>query len=206
MRQQPPRRLHVPNIRAIHGTFTTIYAIVAGFFLAAPIIFINYELIFESGLLGFLILTTGLMFAATIWANELCVCHGEYYILNRFLIAIIFCCGFGLIFNFYYTYNVINVLSMCDATSSSSSMHMMAIPPTTTNAEKDDQFQVDRVAKICRNEQGFGIFLAVTLILIDILFLLTIAVYAWLKSWHNCLCVNRAVHTPACTLSRVIHQ
>lgn len=197
-----PRRLNAPNIRAIHGTFTTIYAVVAGFFLAAPIIFINYELIFQSGLLGFLILVSGLMFAATIWANELCLCHGEYYILNRFLIAILFCCAAGFIFNFYYTYNVINILSMCSAEDTSSSrLHIMVVL-----SEKDDQFQLDRVAKICRNEQGFGIFLAVTLILIEILFLLTIAVYAWLKSWHNCLCVNRVVHTPVCMLSRVIHQ
>lgn len=206
MRQQAPRRLNAPNIRAIHGTFTTIYAVVAGFFLAAPIIFINYELIFQSGLLGFLILTSAMMFAATIWANELCVCHGEYYLLNRFLIAILFSCAAGIIFNFYYTYNVINILSMCGGgdETTTSSLHKMSVP--TTNQEKDDQFQLDRVAKICRNEQGFGIFLAVTLILIEILFLLTICVYAWLRSWHTCLCTNRVLHTPICFLSRGLYQ
>lgn len=205
MRPVAPRRLNPPNIRAIHGTFTTIYAILAGFFLAAPIIFVNYELIFQSGLLGFLILTAGFMFAATIWAKELCVCHGEYYILNRFIIAIIFCCVGGFIFNFYYMYNVIDILSMCGTINDNegTSFHLMAV---TTSSEKDDQFQVDRNAKICRNEQGFGMFLAVTLILVQILFLLTVAVYMWLKSWANCLCPTRVLHTPTCVLTRVIHQ
>ena len=207
MRPPPNSALRrgAPNIRRVHASFTAIYAILAGFFLVAPIIFINYELIFQSGLLGFFILTAGWMLAATIWGKELCFCHGEFYILERFLISIIACSVFGFVFTFYYLYNVANILSMCDQfdTTTHISSTVVHVATILTNAEKDDQFQIDRAAKICRNEQGFGIFLLVILILVEILFLLTIAVYAWLKSWTNCLCLPRTPHTSTCSLSNV---
>lgn len=190
-------RRGAPNIRRIHATFTAIYAILAGFFLVAPILFINYELIFQSGLLGFFILTAGWMLSATIWGKELCFCHGEFYLLNRFFFSIFTCSALGFLFTLYYVYNVANILSMCDQPDT---ITTTCILPNATNAEKDAQFEVDRAAKICRNEQGFGVFLLVTLIIVEILYLITIVVYAWIKSWTSCLCLPRTPHTSTCPI------
>lgn len=270
--------------------------------------------------MGFLIAVAVLMLSCVIVGKELCACHGEFYVTNRHIWSIMFCCGAAAICTFYYIYNVANILSRCPqfevdsgaALSIMQATHMTlslsykspvdgmlrrqslsikydteekclvrehaatadaaaaadlkiesykyeasrlrykerhrewlqnmkqqekeeedddllkfymlqneiemlleeasrpydagsgysqknVIPLHTTTVEEDEQFQEDRAAKICRNEQGFGIFLLVLLIICEILYVTTIAVYAWLKSWMPSICPARPRHTPVCT-------
>ncbi len=189
-----------PNIRGIHATFTGIYLILSGFWLAAPIIFIYYESIFLSGLLGWLLIVGAFMVSANLWGKEFCVCTGEYYLLNRFFISIIACCFFGFATTVYYIFDLVNILTMCPDLNANVTVSISSAIRIAT-VDQDQQFQLDRAAKICRNEYGFALFLVVLLILIEVLYLITIGVYAWLKSWTNCLCQPRPVHTPACILN-----
>ena len=309
-------RHNAPNIRWIHASFTGIYVLFAAFFLIAPIVFINYEIIFQSGLLGFLIGIAFLMLSCVMVGKEICLARGQFFILHRHLIAIIFCAVAAAIFTFFYIWNVANILSMCSQFDANMSATMASqteirisyttpfhgilrrqslrlrydaeekrlirsqsgapeipeslktesfryetrrmqyketyrrllqtlktieevermgmeasiadeqemqfymlqneivmlmeeqsrryeemssyaiksvVPLHTTSIEEDEQFQEDRAAKICRNEQGFGIFLLVILILAEILYILTIAVYAWIKSWTNCICLSLSI-------------
>ena len=316
MRRTPPDvatlRRNAPNIRRIHSTFTAIFAILSAFFIALPVIWVNYELSFQSGLLMFFIIITALMLSCVMWGKELCLCRGEFAILTRHIVSILFCCLAGAFFTFFYIWNVANILSMCpqfvvntsvtldEQTEIGISLSYLApdrgimkhqslhirynqaqqclvrdqtdepeepeeltietfrydkremqyrekhrkwleaitertriqeeggekteelqfymlqqeikmlldekakfqekssgfttqntIPMHITSLEEDQQFQVDRAAKICRNEKGFGIFLLVILIIAEILYLITFIVYLWLWSWLSCLCAPK---------------
>jgi hypothetical protein len=312
----PPRR-RLPNIRRLHGTFTAIYTIVAAFLLGAQIFFINYEVVFQVGLLSFWIGTAFLMLSCVIIGKELlraAGCVNLFTIAYAHTISIIFCCVACIIFSFFYLWNLIQILSMCDDFQSHHNMsHMMQTqidvlvsykapfhsiirqqalllkytmkpeqqedgptdalpmapgPPSTRHVEprilrqkpqhpysvnqtflrhllreqpqqqqdtsyideevamgfslldhevdnlirqesqrieaknsfpvrtdrpiyttthhEDLMFQELRARKICRNEQGFAIFWIIFIILTDLMNLITIGVYCWLRTFYRC--------------------
>lgn len=310
-----------PHVYGIHKTFTAIYVILAAAFLIAPIVLIRYELIFQSGLLGFFIGIAFLMLSATICSKELCRCHGEFYIIDAHVISIIFCCCCAAFCTAYYIDNVATILSMCPQFDVNSDVSLESqtelnitvsymapergmlrrqslnlkynteekclvrnhqnmpgeetlgslniesfryeaarlrylekhrewlrtlntedeeettktdelqfymlrneirmlieetarpyegangfstrsvVPLQTTSLQQDEQFELDRAAKICRNEKGLAVFLLGILIFCEILYAVTIGVYAWLGSWTTTLCPVRVQHLPTCNQS-----
>jgi hypothetical protein len=290
-----PTGRSVYNVRGIHSLFTAIYTILGAFFLGAPIIFINYEVIFQSGLMGFFIVVGALMISIVMIGKELCRQLGEFAVLRRHTITIAAAALFSILFSFWWLWNIINILSMCDdfaapntTGSGGASVQLLVYytapyegimrqqvltrkygydekhglleaqqvsnatnrrlrqtqsyrytaqrarlhaqrreilralsqeneqeshfslleneiimlfeeekrevdertsysvksvtPIHVTTAEEDAQFQELRARKICRNEQGFAIFLAILIIITMILNLITIGVYTWLRT------------------------
>lgn len=102
-----------PNVKDILTTFATIYTILGMVFIFGPLAFIRYEIIFQSGLMGYLLVIMTILLSCRIVAKELCVCHGEYYILNRHMTGIIWGCLFAAFFTAFYIWNVSTVLMMC---------------------------------------------------------------------------------------------
>lgn len=175
------------NIKAVHSTFTAIYVILAAFILSAPVWFINYELIFESGLLGFTVGIAFLLVSITIVGKELCHTRGEFVILGRHVILINFAAFASMVYiGLWYLWNTINTLRQCSEIQVNmtdpfvSALRVASATVHTTSLSEDQDFQALRVAKICRNEQGFGIFLLVLLVIIMVINLVTIIVYSWL--------------------------
>lgn len=182
-----------PNFKYIHCTFTLFYTLITVFFLIAPIVCINYEIIFQSGLAGYTILLTGIMLSATMIGNETIMTRGIFYIYSIHLFSIIFL-SFASAFSLsYYIWNDANILLSCsDQPHRNESVSLQSITSNeraihSTILAEDQEFQVARAAKICRNEQGFATLLLVLIIITIILNIITILTYAWIKSWMRCL-------------------
>ena len=203
MRLQPVKPFRPKaNVRGVHATFTALYLLFGAFFLGAPILFINYEIIFQSGLFGFSLGIGFMMFSITLIGKEICYTRGEFHILARHIWAIVFCAAASIFTLAYYLWNVLNILLLCptphkpDVNSTAvfggeslksahyqSLMLIASLDKATdvTSLTEDQAFQLARAAKICRNERGFAMVLLIIIIVTIILNLITIFVYLWLK-------------------------
>lgn len=111
------------NIRPLHRLLATIYSVIAIFWLGAPIICINYESIFQSGLIGFFLGATFLFLSATIVSKE-AIRNGtrrDFMLTYRHAIGIILCAGAAIFFSSFYISNLTQTLSKCDSFLSDSS-------------------------------------------------------------------------------------
>lgn len=267
---QSQKRYRQYNTRALHNTFTTIYALIAVFWLGAPVFFVNYEVVFQSGLMGFFIGTAFLMLSATIVGKEAIRNRTSHHFMltYRHSIGIIFCAAAALALSLFYLWNIAHTLTMCDSfltnatepvtaadldssvellvsyranqrlrvlratyneegtlllgtKKRSASSNATSPPPSytslqqevktlivkheqrysykkqmatmatmeamnegieTTSRAEDVLFQELRARKICRNEQGFAIAIAILIIVMGLLDLTTIAVYIWMRT------------------------
>lgn len=202
------------NIRSIHATFSAFYIVIGGILAVAPIICVNYEAIFQSGLTVFMVGMAYLMVSMTMIGKEVCLTRGEFYLLNRHIILLVFSAGAHILASAYYLWNLIKILLLCPTfhnpnngslpesmsiTSHSASLLSIAgvdRAVKTTTISEDQAFQIARAAKICRNEYGFAMCLTILLLLADIICLVTIFVYLWIKRKIRCLYPNLV---PRCT-------
>lgn len=169
----------VTDIRRLHGTFTTIYTIIAAFWIGAPIFFVNYEAIFQSGLTNFFVATSILMLSSTIVGKEAIRNNTkrEFMLTYRHTIGIIFFATAAIFASAFYIWNLITMLSKCDTVQTNTT-----IVSETISYTEDERFQDLRARKICRNEQGFAIGLSVLLLVMDLLNLAAIGFYLWVRS------------------------
>ena len=117
------------NIRPLHRLLATIYTIIAIFWLGAPIICINYESIFQSGLLGFFLGATFLFLSATIVSKE-AIRNGtrrDFMLTYRHAIGIILCAGATIFFSSFYIWNLTQALGKCDSFVSDTSSNESSV-------------------------------------------------------------------------------
>ena len=128
--------------------------------------------------------------------KEICLTRGQFYLLNRHIILLVFSAGAHILVSAYYLWNLIKILLLCgnfenDAvsqhTESLLSIASLEKSVQTTSLTEDQDFQLARSAKICRNEYGFTMFLVILLIIADLLCLVTIFVYIWIRCKLRCL-------------------
>lgn len=165
------------------------YTLITAFFIIAPVVCINYEIVFQSGLVHFTVGLTFIMLITTMIGDECSITRGKFYILHRVSLSIIVCAALSIAFLSWYLWNTIDILSHCSKVTQEGdalSSHKLTV---------DQQFNVDRAAKVCRNEHGFAILLLCLLIGTIVLNILTIIVYTWLRSWTRRLCPDM---TPIC--------
>jgi hypothetical protein len=182
--------------------FAAIYIIIAAFFLSAPVFFINYELIFESGLVGWTVGIAFLLTSVTIIGNEYCLTRGEFIILTRHVIMINFASFASIVYLcLWYIWNIIDRLLKCaemdvnmtdpfgrgHGIGGAGERRPIETRKPSPSLSEDEYFHSLRDAKICRNEQGFGVFLLVLLIIVVIINFVTIIVYSWL--WRKIRCL-----------------
>jgi hypothetical protein len=111
------------NVRPLHTLLATIYTAIAVFWLGAPIICVNYEAIFQSGLLGFFIGVAFLFLTATIVGKE-AIRNGtrrDFMLTYRHAISIILCASAAIFFSSFYIWNLTQALRKCDSFGSDSS-------------------------------------------------------------------------------------
>jgi len=184
------------NVKGIHSVFTGLYTLVAAFFLGVGTIGVGFEIAFQCSLMSFAIGVAFLMFSVTMIGKEICLTRGEFYILARHIIGIVFCAFACIFFSTYYIWNIVNILLLCphaqphpNTTTLSVASHTQnllsiaqldkALQPTSLT--EDQAFQLARAAKICRNEKGFALLMLLVVVLTDILNVITIFVYLWLR-------------------------
>jgi len=96
----------------LHYFFSVLYGVLAAIIVSASIFGINYEITFQTGLLGFDVGIAFLLIASTAISRRTQRRTSEYLIYRDCAIAIATTCAISIIFTSFYLYNVVYILAV----------------------------------------------------------------------------------------------